>query len=139
VLIKAAAGGGGKGMRLVERGEDFAAALASCQREALSSFGDDKVLIEKYLSRSRHIEFQIFADTQRQLRASFRTRLLGAAPSPESARRSAGSGNDERTAHGDGQGGRRRRARGRLRRRRHRGVHRQRHFRGRTEASISWK
>ncbi|MQM31401.1 MAG: 3-methylcrotonyl-CoA carboxylase [Candidatus Accumulibacter phosphatis] len=64
VLIKAAAGGGGKGMRLVERGEDFAAALASCQREAASSFGDDKVLIEKYLSRSRHIEFQIFADTQ---------------------------------------------------------------------------
>ncbi|WP_291989290.1 acetyl/propionyl/methylcrotonyl-CoA carboxylase subunit alpha [Candidatus Accumulibacter sp. ACC007] len=64
VLIKAAAGGGGKGMRLVERGEDFAAALASCQREALSSFGDDKVLIEKYLSRSRHIEFQIFADTR---------------------------------------------------------------------------
>ena len=64
VLIKAAGGGGGKGMRLVERGEDFAAALASCQREALSSFGDDKVLIEKYLSRSRHIEFQIFADTR---------------------------------------------------------------------------
>jgi 3-methylcrotonyl-CoA carboxylase alpha subunit len=64
VLIKAAAGGGGKGMRLVEHGEGFAAALASCQREALSSFGDDKVLIEKYLSRSRHIEFQIFADTQ---------------------------------------------------------------------------
>ncbi|WP_313950252.1 acetyl/propionyl/methylcrotonyl-CoA carboxylase subunit alpha [Accumulibacter sp.] len=64
VLIKAAAGGGGKGMRLVERSEDFVAALASCQREAVSSFGSDKVLIEKYLNRSRHIEFQIFADTQ---------------------------------------------------------------------------
>ncbi len=64
VLIKAAAGGGGKGMRLVERGEDFLAALASCQREAISAFGSDQVLIEKYLRRSRHIEIQIFADTQ---------------------------------------------------------------------------
>jgi 3-methylcrotonyl-CoA carboxylase alpha subunit len=64
VLIKATAGGGGKGMRLVERGDDFLAALASCQREAISSFGSDQVLIEKYLRRSRHIEIQIFADTQ---------------------------------------------------------------------------
>ncbi len=63
VLIKAAAGGGGKGMRLVERSEDFLAALASCQREAASSFGSDHVLIEKYLTRSRHIEIQVFADT----------------------------------------------------------------------------
>jgi 3-methylcrotonyl-CoA carboxylase alpha subunit len=63
VLIKAAAGGGGKGMRLVEKSEDFAAGLASCQREAISSFGSDQVLIEKYLRRSRHIEIQIFADT----------------------------------------------------------------------------
>ena len=63
VLIKAAAGGGGKGMRQVGRSEDFAAALASCQREAISSFGDGKVLIERFLSRSRHIEFQVFADT----------------------------------------------------------------------------
>ncbi|MBL8394177.1 MAG: acetyl/propionyl/methylcrotonyl-CoA carboxylase subunit alpha [Candidatus Accumulibacter sp.] len=63
VLIKATAGGGGKGMRLVERSEDFAAALASCQREASSSFGSGVVLIEKYLNRSRHIEIQVFADT----------------------------------------------------------------------------
>ncbi|MEF8699056.1 MAG: acetyl/propionyl/methylcrotonyl-CoA carboxylase subunit alpha [Candidatus Accumulibacter sp. UW26] len=63
VLIKAAAGGGGKGMRLVEKRADFAAALASCQREARSSFGSDIVLIEQYLRRSRHIELQIFADT----------------------------------------------------------------------------
>ncbi|MBE2259176.1 MAG: acetyl/propionyl/methylcrotonyl-CoA carboxylase subunit alpha [Rhodobacteraceae bacterium] len=62
VLIKAAAGGGGKGMRLVERSDDFLAALASCQREALSSFASDLVLIEKYLRRSRHIEIQVFAD-----------------------------------------------------------------------------
>jgi 3-methylcrotonyl-CoA carboxylase alpha subunit len=64
VLIKASAGGGGKGMRAVERSEDFAAALASCQREARNSFGDDAVLIEKYVQRPRHIEIQVFADTQ---------------------------------------------------------------------------
>jgi 3-methylcrotonyl-CoA carboxylase alpha subunit len=64
VLLKASAGGGGKGMRVVERSEDFAAALASCKREAISSFGDDKVLAEKYLQRPRHIEIQVFADTQ---------------------------------------------------------------------------
>lgn len=63
VLLKASAGGGGKGMRVVERSEDFAAALASCKREAISSFGDDKVLAEKYLQRPRHIEIQVFADT----------------------------------------------------------------------------
>lgn len=62
VLLKASAGGGGKGMRVVERSEDFAAALASCKREAISSFGDDKVLVEKYLTRPRHIEIQVFAD-----------------------------------------------------------------------------
>jgi len=64
VLIKASAGGGGKGMRVVEKSEDFAAALASCQREAINSFGDDAVLIEKYVQRPRHIEIQVFGDTQ---------------------------------------------------------------------------
>ena len=64
VLIKASAGGGGKGMRAVERAEDFAAALASCKREAANSFGDDAVLIEKYVQRPRHIEIQVFGDTQ---------------------------------------------------------------------------
>lgn len=64
VLIKASAGGGGKGMRRVQRAQDFAAALASCQREAASSFGSDAVLIEKYVLRPRHIEVQVFADTQ---------------------------------------------------------------------------
>lgn len=63
-LIKASAGGGGKGMRLVEKREDFAAALASCQREAINSFGNDAVLIEKYVQRPRHIEIQVFGDTQ---------------------------------------------------------------------------
>lgn len=63
VLLKASAGGGGKGMRVVESGEVFDAALASVKREASASFGDDKVLVEKYLMRPRHIEIQVFADT----------------------------------------------------------------------------
>ncbi|SFB25687.1 3-methylcrotonyl-CoA carboxylase alpha subunit [Collimonas sp. OK607] len=64
VLLKASAGGGGKGMRIVEQSADFKAALASCKREAINSFGDDKVLVERYLTRPRHIEIQVFADTQ---------------------------------------------------------------------------
>ncbi|MDN5506040.1 MAG: ATP-grasp domain-containing protein, partial [Comamonas sp.] len=64
VLIKASAGGGGKGMRLVEKSEDFAASLESCKREAINSFGNDAVLIEKYVLRPRHIEIQVFGDTQ---------------------------------------------------------------------------
>jgi len=63
VLIKAVAGGGGKGMRKVLEAGDFAAALASCQREAAASFGDQKVLIEKYVTRPRHIEVQVFGDS----------------------------------------------------------------------------
>jgi 3-methylcrotonyl-CoA carboxylase alpha subunit len=63
VLIKASAGGGGKGMRLVERADDFADALAGCKREATASFGDDRVLIERFVTRPRHIEMQIFADS----------------------------------------------------------------------------
>jgi 3-methylcrotonyl-CoA carboxylase alpha subunit len=63
VLIKAVAGGGGKGMRRVERAQDFAELLASCRREAAASFGDDRVLIERYIANPRHIEVQVFADT----------------------------------------------------------------------------
>ena len=61
VLIKASAGGGGKGMRKVERSEDFVDALASCQREAASAFGNDHVLVEKYVERPRHIEIRCSA------------------------------------------------------------------------------
>ncbi len=63
VLIKAVAGGGGKGMRRVEAAADFAEALASCRREAAASFGDDRVLIEKYILSPRHIEVQVFGDS----------------------------------------------------------------------------
>jgi len=62
VLIKASAGGGGKGMRIVRQAADFAAALASCQREAQASFGDQHVLVERYVTQPRHIEIQVFAD-----------------------------------------------------------------------------
>jgi 3-methylcrotonyl-CoA carboxylase alpha subunit len=62
LMIKAAHGGGGKGMRIVRSGSEFAAALESCQREAKNAFGRDRVLLEKYIERPRHIEFQVFAD-----------------------------------------------------------------------------
>ncbi|WP_347302045.1 biotin carboxylase N-terminal domain-containing protein [Croceibacterium sp. TMG7-5b_MA50] len=62
VLVKAVAGGGGKGMRLVERREDFAGALDSCRREAAAAFGNDRVLLEKWISSPRHIEVQVFGD-----------------------------------------------------------------------------
>jgi len=67
VLIKAVAGGGGKGMRVVESAIDFSDALESCRREALASFGDDHVLIEKYIQRPRHIEVQVFGDNHGDL------------------------------------------------------------------------
>jgi 3-methylcrotonyl-CoA carboxylase alpha subunit len=63
VLIKAVAGGGGKGMRRVNAAAEFVEMLLSCKREAASSFGDDRVLIEKYVERPRHIEVQVFGDT----------------------------------------------------------------------------
>jgi 3-methylcrotonyl-CoA carboxylase alpha subunit len=62
VLLKASAGGGGKGMRIVDGPDDLPDALAGAKREAMASFGDDHVLVERYLTRPRHIEIQIFAD-----------------------------------------------------------------------------
>jgi 3-methylcrotonyl-CoA carboxylase alpha subunit len=64
LMIKAAAGGGGKGMRIVRTEKEFADALASAQREAASSFGDTRVILERYVEHPRHIEFQVFGDTQ---------------------------------------------------------------------------
>ena len=64
VLLKAASGGGGKGMRLVEKPEDLEAGLRSAQGEALTSFGNDRVFIEKFIVNPRHIEIQILADNQ---------------------------------------------------------------------------
>ena len=60
--VKASAGGGGKGMRVVESGEGFKAALDGCRRESKAAFGDDRMLIEKYLVQPRHVEVQVFCD-----------------------------------------------------------------------------
>ena len=62
VLVKAAAGGGGKGMRVVRSAEEYDEAVAAAKREALSSFGDDTMLVEKYVEHGRHIEVQVMAD-----------------------------------------------------------------------------
>jgi len=63
VLVKAAAGGGGKGMRIVRSAEDFAEAVAAAKREAASAFGDDTILVERYVEHGRHIEVQVIADS----------------------------------------------------------------------------
>ncbi len=67
LLVKAAAGGGGKGMHLVERPEDLTDAVATAQREAAASFGDDRVFLERYVAHSRHIEIQILGDAHGNL------------------------------------------------------------------------
>jgi 3-methylcrotonyl-CoA carboxylase alpha subunit len=67
LMIKAAFGGGGKGMRIVRNAGEFSANLASCQREAKNAFGRDRVLLERYVERPRHIEFQVFGDSHGQI------------------------------------------------------------------------
>ena len=62
VLVKASAGGGGKGMRVIETEDEIAPAIAASKREGLNSFGDDKLLVEKYITRPRHVEIQVFMD-----------------------------------------------------------------------------
>ncbi|WP_114239267.1 biotin carboxylase N-terminal domain-containing protein [Dyella sp. C9] len=100
LMIKAAAGGGGKGMRIVRSEGEFAGALASAQREAASSFGDTRVILERYVEHPRHIEFQVFGDSQgnvihlneRECSAQRRyQKVLEETPSPflDAARRSA--------------------------------------------------
>jgi 3-methylcrotonyl-CoA carboxylase alpha subunit len=100
LMIKAAAGGGGKGMRIVRSAAEFADALASAQREAASSFGDTRVILERYVEHPRHIEFQVFGDThgnvihlnERECSAQRRyQKVLEETPSPflDDARRNA--------------------------------------------------
>ncbi len=131
VLIKASAGGGGKGMRAVHAADDFAAALASCRREAAAAFGNDAVLIEKLVANPRHIEIQVFADAHGRAVALFERdcslqrrhqKVVEEAPAPglTPAQRAAlrdaavaaaqavgyvGAGTVEFIAEGDGAGG----------------------------------
>ena len=122
VLIKATAGGGGKGMRAVDSAAEFDERLASCQREARSSFNDARVLLEKYLQHPRHIEVQIFGDNARTDRAPVRARLLGAAAPSKGAGGSPGAASGRRAARRHDASGLRCGARGRLHRGRHGGI-----------------
>ena len=90
LLIKASAGGGGKGMRLVEAPEEFAGALEGARREAAAAFADEKMLLERYLVNPKHLEVQILADARGNTIGVFRTGLFGPAPAPEGHRGSAG-------------------------------------------------
>jgi acetyl-CoA carboxylase biotin carboxylase subunit len=124
VMLKAAAGGGGKGMRLVANEADLAMAFDNAQSEALAAFGDASVYLEKAIERPRHIEIQIFADAhghtvhlgERECSIQRRhQKVIEECPSPI---------NDPGSAPADGRGGNRDRARGQLRRRGHNRISR---------------
>ncbi len=86
LLVKAAAGGGGKGMRVVRKAAELPAALAGAEREALAAFGDGRVFLERYVERPRHVEVQILADAHGNDPPPRRARVLAPAPSPEDRR-----------------------------------------------------
>ena len=123
MLIKAIAGGGGRGMRRVDAHVEFDAALESAVREAEAAFGDGRVMIEKYIASPRHIELQVFADSARGLRPPLRARLLGPAPPSEGGRGMPRAGTARRDPRRDGEGRHRRCAGRRLCRRGHGRIH----------------
>lgn len=86
LLIKACAGGGGKGMRLVTAASEFAELLEACKREAAASFNDDSVLLERYISKPKHIEFQMFAAAPRAAAAAAQATTTAAAAGKKSAK-----------------------------------------------------
>jgi 3-methylcrotonyl-CoA carboxylase alpha subunit len=134
VLIKASAGGGGKGMRPVLRAEDFAAELAGARREALAAFGDERVLLEKYLGKAAPCGGAGAGRPSRAHHPPAHPRLLGAATPPEGAGGGAGARSVRRPAGAAAPGRHRRGGGGGLPQRRHGGVHR-----GRRRRPISWR
>ena len=98
VLIKAASGGGGRGMKVVPTEDQLESLMSQAASEARSAFGDDTVYMEKYLADPRHIEFQVFGDGKGARDPPRRARLLAAAPPPESARGSALAGHHARSS-----------------------------------------
>ena len=111
VMIKAAAGGGGKGMRVALDERDLAEGLARAQSEARSSFGDDRVFLEKFVREPRHIEIQILGRSARQRGVARRARMLDPAPPSEGDRGSAEPAARRGDARGDGRAGQGARAR----------------------------
>ena len=104
VMVKAAAGGGGKGMRVVRAGAELDAALATAASEALKAFGDASVYIEKFIERPRHVEIQVLADATRD-RPPRRAGVLGAAAAPEGGRGGALGRGGPGAPRTDGRGG----------------------------------
>ena len=98
VIVKAAVGGGGRGMKVARRPDDLAEAMSAAKIEAKTAFGDDSVYLEKYLAKPRHIEIQVLGDQQRQRRPSRRTRLFPAAPPSKSVGRGPVARAERRTA-----------------------------------------
>ena len=102
VMLKAAAGGGGKGLRLVASAAELAPALARARSEAKSAFGDDRVYLEKAIAKPRHIEIQVLADAPRERRPPLRARVLDPAPAPEDHRGEPVALRDAGAARADG-------------------------------------
>ena len=115
VMMKASAGGGGKGMRLAYSEQDVREGFEATKREGLASFGDDRVFIEKFIESPRHIEIQVMGDQPRQHRLSRRARMLDPAAAPERwSRKLPPRSSRPKMRKEDGRAGRRLGARGRL-------------------------
>ena len=114
VMMKASAGGGGKGMRLAWSEKDVREGFEATKREGLNSFGDDRVFIEKFIEDPRHIEIQVLGDQHGNILYLGRARMLDPAAPPEGGRGSAVAVRHARDAQGDGRAGRRAGAGGRI-------------------------